>query len=1399
MDRDILVVLALLFVFAGCTMPEYRQCCLYANAEAGQCVLKNATAYDTNSCDMENLTCNVTQGDREMTFPICPRVEEVECNVSCAGMFCAKYEYDPRPPASPDFMIEAIQTEEMSREAGIGLGEDTAKGLYGTECRIENITPTFLNLMRNVQGGVRLNIFRFGVGGSFEEFDEAYMYYPLTDYACENNQFGHVDRYVNYMIPNLMGGGELCSVGGVLTPTGEIPQYFCNVDDSIRTFTYQDCATRCALKAYGDAPVVQPNNAYPTERNGMESGNPFAYGVSPSMHGSDPFRDLQYKSSIDVPPAFDDEYPAGYTYYGSEFANNRYLSNENGGWESIMLERGPLSVDVTTGFMDYYYGEETDQITVEGGNLVEEMTTAERDPHMLYSYLLSRHSVYSKQFKEGHYTPEGEWSPGAEFECTLEGGECVSGFCNTFDYTRGACEKLDFETGETEEVPCDCWEEYGDIVCAGQKYYGTDAWDNGEDITAAKPLGTLVEWDESFLGFSIGWYRSFPSTGKMFSYDPGGVFLDEPEGEEVQDLVILLGGREDPDYQLFEYSDELDDMNETLTIPQVLSRAKWSGCGAYSDCGKFYTTFVDACMPDLPDPAYSESNFMVCYSRKTNGHYGQGIDRATGEVYDLPSPSICEALYDADQDGHSKNDYGGVDKNSDTDHDVYCYARESDGTCVGYARAALVLTAREITYTNADGEEVIGKAFGNCILEEDKLKVVTPGYCEHCSFLTMAKENVVELPEDDEDPGYQRAGSGKLNTNKYCPSLEISTIYNNEPSAIVLAPGTAKADWESGGTHSSGGDEGNPYRYSECTMPDGTEAGKKAAWPDYLPNAYYLKKKIDGYLQRNVMPVIFADDDGLYRGLYPGTDDPALFVETDGDSASSPLLKKLYDENPLGFAENADEGGDEYTTQGTFLADSVMNLGAGIIVVRNFNSDDMEAAGGSPIIITETGEARSLRKIDYTLYARERAVRLMCPNCMVAVGIGYGEEGSGIPSRVVQLAELFDYRDSGGRLLSEYDDYGANASCFEGGAGCSQDTLQRVDILAVKWELGRHNSYCDEIENESDRFEAILADEVDFGAKTLKRFGKPVVVTDFSITRNQVGSCWDDESAKRFMIYLAEHTQELVKSGHIGLIYGNWTYGHSGEAGTRYIRTKEGNVGEYRGPFFEGTFQAARIFAGKNEQTIVNQIGVSEECACVACTSSDDASLCNGKFGGVGEYCSGYLPGISMKWPESCVSPDVCVSNEDLPMYRIECNVYHNDGSSERVVYDGADIAPNPRLYAAEIASIKKSGNVPCIPMGVQNGSFATMEVGGSQPYPILFRKDGNLSISCGGVAEEGFFSACGLESPFVNRRMDCVMAKKDVSITLPPLGVPLVTGGAAIPLAPGVEVPDMPAGPFGG
>ncbi|MBD3390210.1 hypothetical protein GF415_04645, partial [Candidatus Micrarchaeota archaeon] len=226
MENRIFVILcaAFLVLLMGCAAPTYQFCCYYEDAfpEEGEDPVCRGIDEEGNEqeiigveCAEDGMVCTWEEEGEAMEAAVCPRIETSPCNTSCMGVFCGKFFYDPRPNPGPISQDESHKEPTEENEFKESSESMDPMGMWNAECQVQNMTPLFLRKVEN-SDTITLNTFRFGVGDSFQEFEEAQYYFPLTDQACELNSGGYVDRYLVYAIPNSIdGGGRLCSLQAV--------------------------------------------------------------------------------------------------------------------------------------------------------------------------------------------------------------------------------------------------------------------------------------------------------------------------------------------------------------------------------------------------------------------------------------------------------------------------------------------------------------------------------------------------------------------------------------------------------------------------------------------------------------------------------------------------------------------------------------------------------------------------------------------------------------------------------------------------------------------------------------------------------------------------------------------------------------------------------------------------------------------------------------------------------------------------------------------------------------------------------------------------------------------------------------------------------------------------------
>ncbi|HSB47205.1 MAG TPA: hypothetical protein VLD37_04260 [Candidatus Bilamarchaeum sp.] len=202
------IVLVLAVFSYGCvTANQKLGCCLRGNLTQG-CVLYNVSDTmnpprdlisntTTIPCDMIT-GCNVTLKGMNYTIPVCTEEDLSTCTSGeCTAMVCGDFAYKPR--VSPG--IGSVEDSEGDAPPNL-QDEAAAYQFYKAQCRFLPMDADLRQIMKSSKS--QINVFRLGVGGSFDEFDQYRYYFPISDKFCNINpplQEGdrRVDRYMNFL------------------------------------------------------------------------------------------------------------------------------------------------------------------------------------------------------------------------------------------------------------------------------------------------------------------------------------------------------------------------------------------------------------------------------------------------------------------------------------------------------------------------------------------------------------------------------------------------------------------------------------------------------------------------------------------------------------------------------------------------------------------------------------------------------------------------------------------------------------------------------------------------------------------------------------------------------------------------------------------------------------------------------------------------------------------------------------------------------------------------------------------------------------------------------------------------------------------------------------------------
>ncbi|MBD3397483.1 hypothetical protein GF412_00125, partial [Candidatus Micrarchaeota archaeon] len=573
---------------------------------------------------------------------------------------------------------------------------------------------------------------------------------------------------------------------------------------------------------------------------------------------------------------------------------------------------------------------------------------------------------------------------------------------------------------------------------------------------------------------------------------------------------------------------------------------------------RYLTRFVEQCLGG-PSGEYVPTA-SVCISKSAEQAYGlehdagnMGTEHIDGWSHDGRSYSYWDITV-PDALEHTQQVCSYIRKLAEPDDDgeypfledyekIVCYEWDNGerkfvgGDCTSEALSFLVVVPRVVE----EGPYAGRLAFGRCLLNEDgdDLEMHRYGICESCGYLTMAKEHIVALPENSEEPE-GLGGSGELPWNMYCPDTVLHTpqpLYSLLDSSLSNTNDHSLYDWrylligpwEQSGFSSieqgsmEAADGGSSW---QCTLPNGEpliDAGMDPSGLPYTePNSFYITRKLESFLRRNIQPVLFADDPGLWVAEHDNdfqhdTDFDTSVLKLQGGSSTSHLMSVLYKQRPALFAIFAEAG---MTSRGAFLGNSLLNQGPIVLVLK--------VADG------EEGTQSTIRE-------RARATRLLCPNCATSVAFGYEGADTDKPHLIHQarqIASVFNYTSaSTGDIVT---DVSMDLSCRDPAVTeveCNQEMLELIDVISVKIVLQDGDYYCG-IADKEEKFAAVLADLSDIGVLSLRRYDTPVLITDFIIDRS--GSCWGEEEAGELLNYIAMNRQILSKSGVTGIIYGDW-------------------------------------------------------------------------------------------------------------------------------------------------------------------------------------------------------------------------------------------------------------------
>ncbi|VVB99926.1 Uncharacterised protein [uncultured archaeon] len=144
-------------------------------------------------------------------YPICADAAPASCvNGRCTAMMCGYTDFKPSVPlASQDWDTGTSDPSAVTSQSE--LTNLPSINLQGTACMFSPMNQKLYNQVKQSRGQLWVNSFRFGVGASFSDFEQARNFFPATDLLCTSSPIGTKDRFTTYVnrpagyCPEIMG------------------------------------------------------------------------------------------------------------------------------------------------------------------------------------------------------------------------------------------------------------------------------------------------------------------------------------------------------------------------------------------------------------------------------------------------------------------------------------------------------------------------------------------------------------------------------------------------------------------------------------------------------------------------------------------------------------------------------------------------------------------------------------------------------------------------------------------------------------------------------------------------------------------------------------------------------------------------------------------------------------------------------------------------------------------------------------------------------------------------------------------------------------------------------------------------------------------------------------------
>ena len=1075
MKYEIIGIVIVMVILSGCTGDDvdranYSSCCTQILDDDGEwtsdeysCGGDNGTFYNLTSA-MLNVS-NLTE---------CPRLEDNPCiQDACIAMICGKEIFQIKPVADACSIRSMMNNIDDGNVAGSDF--ETAKELFKTKCEFVALNSKEYRAMNSQ--GLWINSFRFGIGESFEDFEEARLYFPISDSFCAMGiADGWKDRYLNYLNMNGSIISGLCELSGTDWNCTEDGRLFEPFPDSMTAKS--NCESYCNVKSGAMSACIT------TEDHPLFLG---PYNTSNGVENSG-----SYNNNGEL------------IYYG-------YTSciDEDDDDNSVVCENWMKRND----------------------DVSEPTIISNMDVIDLGWYKQTLTEQYKSQLITGHETPEGVTKPGLVFECT-NAGECMSGMCNKETYDTFRC--INESNISISDIDCKIKPSpWGGIklnvinqsniyyVPPGRCYAGGHRSCTGDIYTAWYESSLQTVSDYEPVSFVEGTPFSFPAF--IFGNNPNSVPLitkcdmEEETDYEVQtyelspsESALTIGDLDDDGNSWCTQAEDTDgelitpehiNWDDDLTCAIIAtSRIKITGNGNCSDSsigtytGEGYDAgcnnngdWVDCKVIETSSSDEEHEGFIIKHHNVINVVYEWDSSNWILKNY-VRSRSMLsyEPSYDSDEElpfyvyttqpsniplidacgasfstetintvwSEIDDSYSLITDSDDTSYTVGDLKTDGSSWCVladgpaGSIERDDILWDDDLTCEAVAHTRIEITDLGNCYENDSVIKYREYGWCEPCTELTMAVQELgigsqycpAGYTYDSEGDEYDVTKSNcKLSKTIKCSSDSVGTALGGDrvPRCNSCKEGP-KDGW---------GD----YRdcFYEGDYDADTPSSIESAVPDVTPQLVYINELTEKYQKSNVLPIFIAENEELYEIVY--------------DKAKIICIGDITNEVCMSINEYE---GWEFVNSRDILYD-IREITIRTNGMPKFIKYEMLGDGASIVIVGNTEDHTPDKLID-----RATIVKRSCPTCLTSVHAKGKLNAAGTINKVDEL-------------------FGYDSTTFETPRiFLNQTAMDNIDIIS-------YDFYPDDY-GATDPNESVKI-ATDFSRTLLQHYSKPSLILNFHI------------------------------------------------------------------------------------------------------------------------------------------------------------------------------------------------------------------------------------------------------------------------------------------------------------